>query len=154
MCNKEGTIGNSNVCQKNATYGNCSKEPGCKHGFTGSHCELCETGYTGDKCDSCKPGFYDTYGNDMDEKVNCSECLCNIFGSLKSDNNACTTDNSCPCNTDGVCTCGMGYAGDKCDICTSQYFKSGSVCHLPYDDQKELIDFGKGTYLIFIFRPT
>ena len=44
-CNKEGTIGNSNVCEKNATNGACSKKPGCNPPFTGNHCDSCEIGY-------------------------------------------------------------------------------------------------------------
>ena len=90
----------------------------------------CKTGYFGDKCDSCIPGFYDSNGNDFDEKITCSDCLCNIEGSLKSDNATCTNVDPCPCNIDGVCTCKLGYIGDKCD------------------DPNSLIDIGKGIYLL------
>ena len=89
----------------------------------------CKTGYFGDKCDSCIPGFYDSNGNDFNEKITCSDCLCNIEGSLKSDNATCTNVDPCPCNIYGVCTCKSGYIGDKCD------------------DPNDTIDIGKGIYL-------
>ena len=63
----------------------------------------CKTGYSGDKCDSCKPGFYDEDRTEVDENVHCSECLCNISGSMKSDNATCKNIDPCPCSTDGVC---------------------------------------------------
>ena len=32
------------------------------------------------------------------------------------------------CDSNGACTCNMGYAGDKCDECAPDYFKVGSNC--------------------------
>ena len=135
-------------------------------------------GYCPNKCDSCKPGFYKTDENDMDKKGNCSNCLCYIEGSLKSDNTTCTAVDPCPCNADGVCTCSTGYTGDKCDVCASEYFKSDSLCQpqipptttssnptIPpmgesnfsnigplYNDQRDLINMGKGISKFFIFN--
>ena len=87
----------------------------------------CKTGYSGDKCDSCIPGFYDSDGNDADENVHCSECLCNIGGSLKSDNTTCTNTDPCPCSTNGICTCRTGYNGEKCNLCNMGYFDSDFI---------------------------
>ena len=84
-CNKEGTNGNSNVCQKNATNGACSIKPGCNPPFTGRHCYSCEIGYY-------------KVGN------SCQPCGCDING--KKSNG---------CDFNGKCDCKIGYSGDKCD---------------------------------------
>ena len=59
------------------------------------------------------------------------ECSCNVDGSLNSDGSKCTSTDKCPCNTDGICTCKIGYTGDKCDECEASYFnleKEGFNC--------------------------
>ena len=45
------------------------------------------------------------------------ECKCDLVGS-----------SSTICDSNGACTCNMGYAGDKCDECAPDYFKVGSNC--------------------------
>ena len=50
------------------------------------------------------------------------ECACYIDGSLKTDGSMCTSFDPCPCDSNGSCKCGIGYAGDKCDKCEAGYF--------------------------------
>ena len=50
------------------------------------------------------------------------ECACFIDGSLKTDGSMCTSFDPCPCDSNGSCKCGIGYAGDKCDECEAGYF--------------------------------
>ena len=51
-----------------------------------------------------------------------SDCDCYIDGSLKADGLFCTSADPCPCDSEGICTCGIGYIGDKCDQCHSGYY--------------------------------
>ena len=56
---------------------------------------------------------------------NCGiDCPCNINGSLKNDDSACTPTDPCPCDSNGVCTCSIGYTGDNCVECETGYFDS------------------------------
>ena len=48
-------------------------------------------------------------------------CDCNIAGSLMTDNSACNSATTCPCDSDGVCACAIEYQGDKCDDCAFGY---------------------------------
>ena len=50
------------------------------------------------------------------------DCPCNINGSLKNDDSACTPTDPCPCDSNGVCTCSIGYTGDNCVECETGYF--------------------------------
>ena len=50
------------------------------------------------------------------------DCPCNIDGSLKNDNSVCTSTDPCPCDSNGVCTCRIGYTGDNCVDCEAGYF--------------------------------
>ena len=83
----------------------------------------CGTGYMADKCNECIVGYYDTDDSDVDAMANCTECLCNIDGSLKTDNSTCTSDEPCPCDSTGVCSCKDGYYGEKCDQGMIKNFK-------------------------------
>ena len=59
-------------------------------------------------------------------QLNCSnvvlDCACSIVGSLKSDGSFCSATDPCPCNTNGICSCEIGHAGDKCDECETGYY--------------------------------
>ena len=50
------------------------------------------------------------------------DCACNLFGSWKPDGSVCTPNKPCPCNSNGMCKCGIGFTGDKCESCQSGYF--------------------------------
>ena len=50
------------------------------------------------------------------------DCLCNIDGSLKNDGSVCTSTDPCPCDSNGVCACRIGYTGDNCVECETGYF--------------------------------
>ena len=50
------------------------------------------------------------------------DCACYIDGSLKVDGSDCTSNDECPCDTNGLCSCGIGYTGEKCDKCVSGYY--------------------------------
>ena len=41
---------------------------------------------------------------------------------MKDDGSICTSSDPCPCDTNGVCTCGIGFKGGKCDECDSGYY--------------------------------
>ena len=41
---------------------------------------------------------------------------------MKDDGSICTSSDPCPCDTNGVCTCGTGFKGGKCDECDSGYY--------------------------------
>ena len=41
---------------------------------------------------------------------------------MKADGSICTSPDPCPCDSNGACTCGIGYIGNKCDECKSGYF--------------------------------
>ena len=49
-------------------------------------------------------------------------CACNLFGSWKPDGSVCTPNKPCPCNANGMCKCGIGFTGDKCESCQTGYF--------------------------------
>ena len=53
---------------------------------------------------------------------NALDCGCFIDGSLKADGSFCTSADPCPCDSEGICTCGIGYIGGKCDQCHSGYY--------------------------------
>ena len=53
-------------------------------------------------------------------------CECNFAGSLMTDNSACNSTTTCPCDSDGICTCAVEYQGDKCDDCQFGYTASTS----------------------------
>ena len=42
-----------------------------------------------------------------------------------TDNSVCNSTTTCPCDSDGVCTCAVEYQGDKCDDCAFGY--TGSI---------------------------
>ena len=48
-------------------------------------------------------------------------CLCNSIGSTKSDGSSC--NNKC-CNDNGSCHCKLGYVGENCNKCDSEYYVS------------------------------
>ena len=50
------------------------------------------------------------------------DCACYIDGSLKVDGSDCTSNDVCPCDANGLCTCGIGYTGEKCDKCETGYY--------------------------------
>ena len=50
------------------------------------------------------------------------DCPCNIDGSLKTDGSVCTYADPCPCSSNGICTCRIGYTGDNCVECEAGYF--------------------------------
>ena len=50
------------------------------------------------------------------------DCACSIGGSLKSDGSICRATDPCPCDTNGICSCEIGHAGDKCDECETGYY--------------------------------
>ena len=81
----------------------------------------CNSGYTGSKCDICDDGYY-TSGNTTSGKLSstasCSDCMCNVEGSLGK---------SCSQGS-GTCNCKPGYVGDKCDDCDINYYKSTTTC--------------------------
>ena len=52
-------------------------------------------------------------------------CECNFVGSFMTDNSVCNSTTTCPCDSDGVCTCAVEYQGDKCDDCAFGY--TGSI---------------------------
>ena len=52
------------------------------------------------------------------------DCVCFIDGSLKADGLICNSIDPCPCDSEGICTCGTGYIGDKCNQCDSGYYDS------------------------------
>ena len=51
----------------------------------------------------------------------CVDCGCNFDGSLKTDASACLSSDPCPCDSNGICTCQLGYTGDKCNECETGY---------------------------------
>ena len=55
-------------------------------------------------------------------QYNTSDCGCYIDGSIKADGSFCTSTDSCPCNGNGVCTCRIGYFGEKCEKCKVGYY--------------------------------
>ena len=55
-------------------------------------------------------------------QYNISDCGCYIDGSIKADGSFCTSTDSCPCNGNGVCTCRIGYFGEKCEKCKVGYY--------------------------------
>ena len=50
------------------------------------------------------------------------DCACSIGGSLKSDGSICSATDACPCDTNGICSCEIGHAGDKCAECETGYY--------------------------------
>ena len=50
------------------------------------------------------------------------DCDCYINGSIDADGSICINSKPCPCDTNGICTCQLGYMGDKCDKCQAGYF--------------------------------
>ena len=112
LCNINGSL--------NADNSACTTDNPCQCDTEGI-CS-CGTGYMADKCNECIVGYYDTDDSDDDPMANCTECLCNTNGSLKADNSTCTSDNPCPCDTDGICSCGAGYMADKCNECIVGYY--------------------------------
>ena len=49
---------------------------------------------------------------------NCmTECLCDTVGSI-----------DLSCNANGICSCNVGYDGDKCDQCATGYYLSNGIC--------------------------
>ena len=59
----------------------------------------------------------------LDSNFECirDDCICNSIGSTKDDGSLC--NHKC-CNDDGSCTCIMGYVGDDCNTCDSEYYVS------------------------------
>ena len=50
------------------------------------------------------------------------DCDCYINGSIDADGSICINSKPCPCDTNGICTCQLGYMGDKCNKCQAGYF--------------------------------
>ena len=106
----------------------------------------CGIGFKGDKCDECEPGYYDIDVNDFTSGASCTgifpytpekkayfkindlcksiDCDCNIDGSLKEDGSVCLSSEICPCDSNGLCTCGINYYGDKCEKCEKGFYDS------------------------------
>ena len=106
LCNIEGSLKSDNTTCTNIDSCPCNTDGVC----------TCSTRYMGEKCNLCNLGYFDGDDNDNDAIANCTECLCNIEGSLKSDKSTCTSTDPCPCNSDGVCTCSTGFGEDKCNV--------------------------------------
>ena len=46
------------------------------------------------------------------------DCACYINGSIDGDDGSiCIDSKPCPCDTKGICTCQLGYMGEKCNKC-------------------------------------
>ncbi|CEF62050.1 Usherin [Strongyloides ratti] len=106
LCEKCECNGNVDPTVEN----NCDKKTGecikCLYHTTGKNCELCENGY---------------FGNGAER--NCTQCQCNIYGSIKNNNEICNS-------MTGKCSCLPNVIGDKCDSCAENYYnlQSGDGC--------------------------
>ena len=110
---------NSTSCD---TVGNCT----CKSGFTGEKCDTCLSGYFQDTSGICQGIVYVSsliWSHHSPHKniflfVFYIDCECDITGS-----------NGLSCDSDGNCTCKIGYTEKKCDTCLSGYYQETSgIC--------------------------
>lgn len=107
-------LGTCSPCQCNQHADNC-------HEITGV-CIGCEDNTIGQFCEVCGPGYYGnaTQGTDND----CIACPCSA---PRSSSVECSVVSGEP-----VCTCSVGYLGQLCDKCSSNYFgdpqSPGGVC--------------------------
>ena len=110
-CSTEG----SRDTDCNSVSGDCD----CIENVTGRTCDQCIEDYYGfPNCTGIKYNSSRSKGLNIDIKI-VSECGCNGVG----------TTNVTSCDSEGVCSCKIGYTGDKCDECEPGYYsEDGETC--------------------------
>ena len=96
----------------NAKPGSASFSPAMVVGTTVTH--DCRDGFFGTVIQTCQPTHvWSVTGS-------CQSCMCNANGSMRN-----------TCNSDGVCSCKVGFGGKKCNGCTDSYYRySPKQCRL------------------------
>ncbi|XP_062845266.1 laminin subunit gamma-3 [Trichomycterus rosablanca] len=92
---------------------------------SGGRCVGCRDETAGPHCERCRENFYRS-----SPLLPCSNCSCNIMGSL-----------SLQCDEEGVCPCRPSMTGTKCDACKPGYHSlSPGGCSLCVCDERGSVD--------------
>ncbi|XP_056449270.1 netrin-G2 [Gadus chalcogrammus] len=107
--------GTANICEESAILDNCE----CNgHSNRCSYidflnvvtCVSCKHNTRGRSCEACRVGYYREAATPLDDEDVCSECNCDLQGSLNP-----------RCDEQGLCPCKDGVSGRRCDSCQPGY---------------------------------
>ncbi|CAL8252377.1 unnamed protein product [Boreogadus saida] len=73
-------------------------------------CVSCKHNTRGRSCEACRVGYYREAAMPLDDEDVCSECNCDLQGSLNP-----------RCDEQGLCPCKDGVSGRRCDSCQPGY---------------------------------